>query len=474
MKKIIKCILPVAAMVTALCGHTQDNPFKGTWQGKLNVGTELRIVFHITENASGGWTATMDSPDQSAFGLKCDTTIITGSDITVRMNKFNASYSGKLNNDSTIDGTFKQGAELPLALKKTEKSIERKRPQEPKAPFPYRSEDVEYDNANHSLHYGATITIPEGKGPFPTALLITGSGAQNRDEELMGHKLFLVIADALTRNGIAVLRVDDRGVGKSTGTFSEATSADFAKDVNASLDYLLSRPEVDKKKLGLIGHSEGGMIAPMVGNERSDIDFIILLAGPGIKITDLMAKQNAAILSSVGISQAAIDAYTPLYKDLLTTIIKSGDTTNLSNIFNEKIETWARNTDSSYLKSLGLDDEKGRSEITKSTIPVFTSKWFRYFLNFDPQPYLKKLNCKVLALNGDKDIQVIADPNLAGIEAALKKSKAKKVTIKKMAGLNHLFQACNKCTIAEYGELEETFSPAALKEMNEWLDKNVK
>ena len=162
-------------MITAFSGLTQGNPFAGTWLGKLNVGTELRIVFHISENATGGWSATMDSPDQSAYGLKCDTTIITGSDITVRMNRLNASYSGKLNTDSTIDGTFKQGAELPLALKKTDKITERKRPQEPKAPFPYRSEDVEYDNADHSLHYGATITIPEGKGPFPTALLITGS-----------------------------------------------------------------------------------------------------------------------------------------------------------------------------------------------------------------------------------------------------------------------------------------------------------
>ena len=280
-----------------ICGIAQSNDrFTGVWEGKLNIGVELRVVFHISDNGKGALVSTTDSPDQSVFGIKCDTTIIIGEKITIEIKELGGSFAGQLLNDSTIDGKIIQGVELPIILKKVSKPSERMRPQTPPPPPPQKSEDIEYDNADQSLHYGATITIPEGKGPFPAAVLITGSGAQNRDEEIMGHKLFAVIADQLTRKGFIILRVDDRGIGKSTGKFGEATSADFAKDVTTSINYLLSRPEVNPKKLGLIGHSEGGMIAPMVAADRKDIDFIILLAGPGVKIIDLngnivLAKQ---------------------------------------------------------------------------------------------------------------------------------------------------------------------------------------
>ena len=450
------------------------NKFTGIWEGKLNVGIELRIVFTIKENGQGGLVSSADSPDQSAYGLKCDTTSLNAGTITIEMNDLKAFFTGKLLNDSTINGTFTQRAVFQLTLNKVDRPSERKRPQTPQPPFSYKIEDVGYDNADKSLHFGATITIPEGNGPFPAAVLITGSGAQNRDEEIMGHKLFAVIADYLTLQGFIILRVDDRGVGKSTGKFNEANSADFAKDVNTSVDYLLSRPEVDGKKAGLIGHSEGGMIAPMVAVNRKDINFIVLLAGPGVKIVDLMAEQNAAILRSAGIGQQALDAYTPLYKEMEEQIIKAADSTTALTAIKKTLNIWIAKTDSSLVKELDLKESKSRDAIGARLVQTMYSPWFKYFLSFDPAPFLKKLKCKVLAINGDKDIQVISRQNLPGITASLKKSKVKSYMIKEMPGLNHLFQTCNKCTLGEYGELEETFSPEASQVISEWLNKNVK
>lgn len=472
-----RSLLTIICLLTAIAGMTQvQQKIVGTWEGKLNIGSGLRIVFHFLETPSGSIKATADSPDQSAYGFKCDTVIFQEREVVrVEMRALNAVFSGRLMDDSTLNGQFTQNATYPLLLKRGnfQAPAPPKRPQTPQPPYPYKSEDVEYNNADHSLHYGATITIPDGKGPFPAALLVTGSGAQNRDEELANHKVFAVLADALTKNGIVVLRVDDRGVGKSTGVFADATSEDFARDVNTSVDYLLSRPEVDKKKTGLIGHSEGGMIVPMVASKRSDIDFAVLLAAPGVKIDSLMAEQNAAILRSVGISQASINAYIPLYKKLMKEIIYATDTTEAYRKAGELFKQWIPTIDSATRKELGFDSETSIRNVTSVLVEGFSGKWFKYFLSFDPQPYLRQLKCKVLALNGEKDIQVIASSNLQAIESALKKSSSKQYTIQKLPGLNHLFQTCKTCTLQEYGELEETFSPVALQIINNWLKKFV-
>lgn len=460
---------------TSLASFSQSsNKFVGTWQGSLNVGIELRIVFHIAEDGKGGFISTADSPDQSAYGLKCDATTIQDVQLSIEMADLNALFKGKLVNDSTIEGVFTQGAEFPLLLKKTEKIIERNRPQTPKPPFPYTSEDVEYYNADKSLQYGATITIPEGKGPFPAAVLITGSGPQDRNEEIMGHKFFAVIADHLTRKGFIVLRVDDRGVGKSTGKFNEATSEDFAKDVNNSVDYLLSRPEVDKKKVGMIGHSEGGMIAPMVAAKRKNINFIILMAGPGVKIMELMAEQNEAIAKSNGVSEEALGEIKPLFRKIAKTVLESSDSLAATTNTSIAVENWIATRSKKVLEELHLATPEQRQEYITAMVRELQSPWLKYFINFNPAPYLEQLTCKVLAINGDKDIQVISSQNLPGIEASLKKSKSKEYAIKELPGLNHLFQSCKKCTINEYGELEETISPAALEAITNWLEKNVK
>ncbi|MDZ4793308.1 MAG: alpha/beta fold hydrolase [Bacteroidota bacterium] len=466
----------ILLLFAPLITHTQPiTNYTGTWEGTLQAGAiNLRIVFHIKPDGKGGLISTADSPDQSAYGFKCDSTIIKENGITILMSSLQASFSGNLINDSTIDGTFIQQADLPLLLKKTAFVKENKRPQTPIPPFPYKTEEVIYGNTDQSLRYGATISIPEGNAVYPAIVLITGSGPQDRDETIMGHKLFAVLADHLTRKGFIVLRVDDRGIGKSTGIFSEANSEDFSTDVSSSVDYLLSRPETDKKKIGLIGHSEGGMIAPMVAVKRKDIDFIVLMAGPGVPIIDLMAAQNEAIARSSAVSEAAVKEIKPLFKKVVTAIMEAPDSTAAITRVTGITENWAADKSKELLTELNFETTQKRSDYIAEMIQQFQSPWFRYFIRFNPGDYLEQLNCKVLALNGEKDIQVLSAQNLPGIESALKKSKSALYNIAEMPGLNHLFQRCKKCTLDEYAGLEETISLTVLETISEWLLKNVK
>lgn len=460
-------------VLTAAKGIAQPaSRFIGTWEGTLQVGVELRVVFHIKEDGAGGFITTADSPDQSAFGLECDKTTILGEEVTISMTELNALFNGKMLSDSIIQGILTQGGEFPLTLKKTDKVAVRKRPQTPQPPFPYKSEDVVYPGAANGLRIGATLTIPEGAGPFPAVILITGSGPQDRDENILGHKIFAVIADHLTKKGFLVLRADDRGIGKSTGDFSKATSEDFANDVNRSLDYLLTRPETDKKKIGLIGHSEGGMIAPMVAVKRKEVDFIILLAGPGVPVMELMAEQNEAIARSSGVSEKALAEIKPLFRQVAGSILDAPDSISAMSNTTRIIENWYAEKDSLVLRELNMATTGQRSDYVKAMVHELQLPWFRYFMRFDPGQYLVQLKCKVLALNGSKDVQVIARQNLPGIEASLKKSRSKNYEVHELPGLNHLFQACRTCTLNEYGELEETISPLALEMISSWLEKN--
>jgi len=456
--------------------HGQNSKFTGSWEGVLQAGIEIRIVFHIEENGK----VKADSPDQSAFGLTCKDAIIKNQEIQIEITAVKASFSGRLINDSTIEGTFTQGADLPLTLKKTSKTDQPKtpealkRPQQPLPPFPYQSEDLIYANADSSLRFGATITIPEGKGPFPAVVLISGSGPQNRNEELMGHQPFAVLADYLTRRGFIVLRADDRGVAKSTGVFDKATSRDFADDVNTHINYLLQRKEVNKKQIGLIGHSEGGMIAPMVAAERKDIAYIVLMAGPGVPCMDLLVEQNIAIYQSYGIPENAAAALRPVFKKIATAATQSPDMKTGFTQASAAAEEWAAQTDTATLRLLEMTQKKDRDKYIRELILTMSNPWFRYFLSFDPAPYLQQLKCAVLAINGGKDIQVLPKQNLPGIEIALKKSKSKNYLVKELPGLNHLFQTCKECTIEEYRAIEETIAPIALETMGDWLQKIVK
>jgi alpha/beta superfamily hydrolase len=450
--------------------------FSGTWNGTLNVAGSIRLVLHVTQAQDGKYSGKLDSPDQHVTGIDCDKVTVAGKTLTFTIDKIKVSYTGNLLNDTTLSGTFTQGVNLPLDFHRTNIPFVAKtviRPQTPKPPFPYKSEEVIYNG--NGLQYGGTITIPQGNGPFPAVLLITGSGQQDRDETIFDHKPFAVLADALTRDGFVVLRVDDRGKGNSTGDFINSTTADFAKDVNTSVDYLKSRHEVNDKKIGLLGHSEGGMIAPMVASQRSDINFIVLMAAPGVKIINLITEQNAAVQETTGIDSVTATNFKPYYRRILETALSTPDTAQLTQKTLNALNEFATKTDSNALQNLQIFYPQDKLRYALEINAAVTNPWFRYFIQFDPQPYLTNLRkVKVLALNGSKDIQVIAQQNLPAIQSALEQGRTKKFEVKEMPGLNHLFQTCTTCSVAEYAELQETIAPPVLQTITDWLNKNVR
>jgi pimeloyl-ACP methyl ester carboxylesterase len=427
----------------------------GAWIGKLDTGTlRLRIVFRIT-NTQDGLTATLDSPDQGMNGLPGTAVTREGSSLKIETNQIDGIFAGKIAADATaIDGTWTQrGHSFPLALTrvKDESELGLKRPQNPVKPYPYREEEVSYDNKQQNVTLAATLTIPPGKGPFPGVVLITGSGPQDRDESLLGHKPFLVLSDYLTRQGIAVLRADDRGTAKSTGDFKTGTTADFATDTEAGILYLKTRSEVDPHKIGLIGHSEGGVIAPMIAARNKDVAFIVMMAGTGVTGDEVIAAQSEAIAIAGGKDPAEAAKDAAKERDLLKLVETEKDETVLEKELKEKMAGDVPEA------QIGLQ------------IKQLTSPWFRYFLTYDPAIALRKVTCPVLAINGSLDKQVLPDQNLPPIRQALADNKHAEVD--ELPGLNHLFQTAKTGSPTEYAQIEETISPVALEKMATWILK---
>jgi uncharacterized protein len=364
-------------------------------------------------------------------------------------------FEGKIAADrSSIDGTWTQGGgSLPLLLKpvKDHSELEWKRPQNPKKPYPYHEEEVSYDNTVQDVTLAATLTLPQGEGPFPAVLLITGSGPQDRDESLQGHKPFLILADYLTRRGIAVLRADDRGVGKSTGVFAKATTADFATDTEAGIAYLKTRPEIDHRKIGLIGHSEGGVIAPMVAARNADVAFIVMMAGTGVPGDDILVAQGEAIALASGTSPEVAAKAAAKEREMLKLVETGKDDAALEKELKEKMAGEVPEA------QIGLQ------------INEITSPWFRFFLTYDPATALQNVTCPVLAINGEKDTQVPPKQNLPAIRKALEQAGNQHFEADELPGLNHLFQTAKTGAPAEYAEIEETMSPVALEKMAGWI-----
>jgi hypothetical protein len=478
MKKIFTLLIASVTFYNA-----QSQSITGNWEGTLNIqGTELPIVIHIKKDSSNNLTATFDSPKQNAYNLPCNDVITKGDSLLLVMKMLNGKYEGLLSADrKTLTGKWFQGANnLPLDLKKTSDiatAKEFKRPQTPKPPFSYQSEDVLYFNADKSIQFGATFTYPSKTTDkkYPAVILLTGSGQQDRDENIFEHKSFAVIADYLTRQGIAVLRVDDRGKGKTTGDYSKSTSADFALDAEAGINYLKSRSETDTSNLGIIGHSEGGMIAPIIAAKRKDIKFIVLLAGPAIPIINLMETQSVDVAAAAGVPANDLELFRPLYKNMVMAIIAEKDTAiatkNTTDVFNY----WQNKTPASVVKNTtGVTDEKSKATYIGIFVKQLQQPWFKYFMQFNPEDYLSKVHCAVLALNGEKDIQVAAAPNLANINKILSENHNSNFKTQAIPGLNHLFQHCTKCSVDEYGELEETFAPEVLQIMGDWIKGVIK
>lgn len=461
--------LVLIACLFTLSSFAQE--ITGQWNGALKVtGVQLRLVFNVKKTESG-FSATMDSPDQGAFGIPVTSTSFENNTLKIVITNANIIYEGTLGDDNIIIGVFNQGGQsFPMNLSREEiaKALS-KRPQEPKRPFSYRSEDVIFENKQAEILLAGTLTMPEKEGTYPAVVLISGSGPQNRDEELMGHKPFLVLSDYLTNNGIAVLRFDDRGTAASTGNFGTATSVDFATDVASAVQYLQSRPEIDKSKIGLIGHSEGGIIAPMVAGNSDDIDFLVLLAGTGIRGDKLLLAQQALIGEASGMSPNQLAENELISKSVFEIILKDQGEEEMKGEVRNYMTQVFRNIDPGNVPS-GLTEE----EFVKAQVGQMTSPWMNYFIKYDPAPALEKVSCPVLAINGEKDLQVPPKENLEAIKAALTKGGNTNVTTMELPGLNHLFQEADTGAPSEYSEIEQTFSPKAMEVVLEWIKEQVK
>ncbi|WP_339755358.1 alpha/beta hydrolase family protein [Algoriphagus aquimarinus] len=443
----------------------------GQWNGVLKVqGVQLRLVFNISKTASG-FSSTMDSPDQGAFGIPVSSTSFENGTLKIAISNANIKYEGSLGDDQVIIGVFTQaGQSFPMNLSREEiKKQESKRPQEPVKPYPYEAENVTFDNEQAGITLAGTLTLPQTSGNFPAVVLISGSGPQNRDEELMGHKPFLVLSDYLTKNGIAVLRFDDRGTAASQGDFSTATSADFATDVAAAVKYLKTRTEIDHSHIGLIGHSEGGLIAPMVANQSADVDFLVLLAGTGIRGDQLLLAQQALIGKASGMSPNQLAENDMISRKAFEIMVKDQSSEDLKTEMSAYMTQVFRQIPAENIPG-GMSEE----EFVKAQIDQLTSPWMEYFIKYDPVPALEKVTSPVLAINGEKDLQVPPKENLGAIKAALEKGGNKDITTVELQGLNHLFQEAQTGAPSEYGTIEQTFSPVAMEVVLNWIKERVK
>jgi fermentation-respiration switch protein FrsA (DUF1100 family) len=436
----------------------------GSWTGVLAVeGQSLNIVFHVVEK-DGSYSAKMDSPDQGVFGIDASEVSFENGMLMIKIAAARIEYLGKPMSDE-MEGNFKQGPlNLPLTFKRMAEDSENTRPQTPRPPFPYTIENVVFTNSTAKINLSGTLTVPAGKGKFPAVVLISGSGPQNRDEELMGHKPFHVIADFLSRNGIAVLRYDDRGVAQSQGDFQLATSLDFASDAKSAVEYLKERNDIDPTSIGLIGHSEGGMIAPMVAAESKDVCFIVLLAGTGIRGDELLLLQQELILGAAGVSKEEISSAGVTNKKAFEMVRNSKDDQKLKQDLTVLLRDACKD-----LTEAELPQGMSKEQYVDMQVQQLTSAWMKYFLSYEPASSLKRVTCPVLALNGAMDLQVPADINLEAIESALKKGGNSKVIIKKYPSMNHLFQVCTTGAPSEYSEIRETISPTVLSDIQSWI-----
>jgi len=456
-------------MTLAGVAYPQTPSVVGLWQGTLDAGAlKMRLAVHIVANENGGLTSTLDSLDQNVSGIPVQQTTLSGNKLHLEMPGLHALFDGTLNaNGNEIAGTFTQGAPMALTLKRVDRVEMPSRPQEPKPPFPYDVVEVTYTNG--PIHLAATLTLPRGQGPFPAALLISGSGPQDRDESIMGHKPFWIIADYLTRRGIAVLRVDDRGVGKSSGNSTLLTLDDMADDVLAGIAYLKGRKEIDPKHIGLIGHSEGGMVGPLAASRSSDIAFVVMLAGLGVSFqqaVDAHESQAEIILRQGGAPEEAI-AWNNAVQNMIFRVLRQDRDANAAvHDMRAELEKMKATLPESQRAALSTPAAEAQMERQFASV---TSPEIRSILLSNPAEVLRKLKAPVLALNGSRDVQVAAKLNLPAIAAALAEAGNNDFAIMELPGLNHLFQECKTCTVGEYGELNETFSRGALRVLGDWL-----
>lgn len=430
--KALRTLTSVVFAMMAFAANAQE----GTWNGELSVmGNKVPLVFNFSTNG-----CTIDSPSQGVNGIQAEKTVKDDGTISVKVGMIGATFEGKMI-DGEIKGTYVQnGFPLPLTLKPGKLAV--KRPQTPVPPFPYKEEGVSFTNAQYT--FNGTLTLPENYSKnTPVVLMVTGSGQQNRDEELFSHKPFAVIADALARQGIASLRYDDRGWGDKSVNFADFTTDDFRQDAAAAIPLLRKR----FNKVGILGHSEGGTIAMMLAAEGK-ADFIVSLAGMAISGKETLIMQNRQAMSAIGLPKETVDSYCNSISKALDEIA-SGKKANEINIDDVPVA----------LKPIPI-----------KALQQADTPYIRHFLTVDVGKLLPKIKCPVLALNGTKDTQVDCDANTTRIEKGLANCKH---SIKKIDGVNHLFQHCNTGIVTEYQQIEETIAPEVLQEVAKWIKLNI-
>lgn len=436
-------VFSASALLTCLSAGpvSSQEQLTGTWHGELPApgGISLPVVFHFKKTGSG-YEGSMDSPAQNVHGIKFGSVTFNSSG-TVEAHLGLAGFTGKFSGADTLAGTWMQGGHsAQLTLKHGAPALP-KRPQTPQPPFPYRSEEVRFKNSDVIL--SGTLTLPQGIGPFPGVILLLGSGNHDRDETVFFHKPFLLLSDYLTRRGIAVLRFDKRGCSKSTGNFLTATTEDFGKDALSAFEFLKTRPEIDRMKIGLLGHSEGGTVAAMAAAQARDVRFIVLMAAMGIRGDKISHGQRILLARSQGVPDRVIEESEKAFDNAVEIINSEKDNT------------------------LAMEKLKD-----KNFAPLLTP-YFRHFLAFEPAPLWAKVSCPVLALNGERDAQVNADVNLDELKKALHAGGNNEVTTMKLPGLNHLFQTCKSGMPAEYASIEETIAPQVLEVIGSWIQKQT-
>lgn len=454
-----RLLLPLLLATAALADEGQ--PLTGHWKGWLEVpGAKLEIAVTLEEAAGK-----IDIPAQGAFGLALDQVELEAAAATFRIAGVpgEPTFRGTLGADGALAGEMTQGpAKVPFRLERAPEGP-KGRPQDPKPPFPYATQEVTVRSGDVTL--AGTLTLPPGEGPFPAALLITGSGPQDRDEALMGHRPFLVLADALARAGIATLRLDDRGVGKSGGGDTQPTTADFARDALAAVAFLRAQPRVAEDAVGLIGHSEGGVVAPLAATTGEGVAFVVMLAGTGVPGDQILPAQLAAMSLAAGVPEEGVARQRAAQEAALALLRRDAPEGEVR----AAVEAFVR-----VQLGLALPGQEPApaqvKQVVDAQLQMFAVPWWRFFLRHDPAEALRALSKPpVLVLNGELDLQVLPDQNLPAIEAALRAAGNPDVTIERLPGLNHLFQTAKTGSPAEYALIDETIAPAVLERISGWI-----
>jgi len=462
MKKLF--ILGLIVLCSVLAAAAQDGSVVGYWKGIIQAGgRKFTFIFKFSSDAQKGIQGFLDLPEQDEQDIPVDDIRITGNKVYLDIKKIQRKFEGEISADKKkIVGVYirSEGTRLPLTLEKTDSVFTLKRPQMPQPPYPYKEEPVVVVNRKDQTRLAGTLSLPEGTGTFPAIILISGSGAQDRDESIAGHKPFLVLADYFTRRGAAVLRCDDRGAGESGGSHLAATTAIMATDVGSMMDYLLTRAEIDQKKIFLLGHSEGAVIACMVASQNPRVAGIVLLGVPGLSIEENLYLQNTLIREAEGASYEAIAQANTMQRKIFSVVKDEADDAGaqakLREIFSKNM----------YER---LDDSQKKS--IDERITQLLSPYFRDIIKCDPSVYLGKVLCPVLVIIGQKDLQCPPKENIPALEKALRASGNQSFQIIEMEGLNHMLQNAPSGTMSEYAEIEETISPRALAAISDWLGR---